>query len=176
MARAAEWIPGTNDHRATQFKWNRNTQARLEGGVVTRARKFTVPLRRCDPDGVAIEVFAREIFAAKHADAPEKLQPLLFLQGGRGAGVGFSLQRLFSLFSLGTHTHTNQQAGSLVSFLVFHLERRPGFASPAPAAPLGGWMRQAVDRDFRVVLLDQRGTGQSARTPRRLSLLRTFVS
>jgi pimeloyl-ACP methyl ester carboxylesterase len=43
-------------------------------------------------------------------------------------------------------------------WLVF-LQGGPGAASPRPAG-IGGWLRRAV-RDYRVLLLDQRGTGRS---------------
>ncbi|HEX4790039.1 MAG TPA: alpha/beta fold hydrolase [Actinospica sp.] len=46
-------------------------------------------------------------------------------------------------------------------WLVF-LQGGPGFGSPRPIAPNGGvWIGRAV-RDFRVLLLDQRGTGRSS--------------
>ena len=44
-------------------------------------------------------------------------------------------------------------------WLVF-LQGGPGFGSPRPVGLGGGWIARAV-RDFRVLLLDQRGTGRS---------------
>lgn len=44
-------------------------------------------------------------------------------------------------------------------WLVF-LQGGPGFGSPRPTSTDGGWIQRAV-RDFRVLLLDQRGTGLS---------------
>ena len=45
-------------------------------------------------------------------------------------------------------------------FLVF-LQGGPGFEGPRPTGPDGpGWMKRAL-KDFRVLLLDQRGTGRS---------------
>lgn len=44
-------------------------------------------------------------------------------------------------------------------YLVF-LQGGPGFEAARPASPLTGWMARAV-RDYRVLLLDQRGTGRS---------------
>lgn len=44
-------------------------------------------------------------------------------------------------------------------WLVF-LQGGPGFGSPRPTSAGGGWIGRAV-RDFRVLLLDQRGTGRS---------------
>lgn len=44
-------------------------------------------------------------------------------------------------------------------WLVF-LQGGPGFGSPRPAGPGDGWIGRAV-RDFRVLLLDQRGTARS---------------
>jgi pimeloyl-ACP methyl ester carboxylesterase len=48
-------------------------------------------------------------------------------------------------------------------FLVF-LQGGPGFESPRPADPVSGWIKRAL-RDFRVLLLDQRGTGRSGTAP-----------
>jgi pimeloyl-ACP methyl ester carboxylesterase len=44
-------------------------------------------------------------------------------------------------------------------YLVF-LQGGPGFEAARPASPLSGWMARAV-ADYRVLLLDQRGTGRS---------------
>lgn len=76
-----------------------------------------VPLDHADPDGPAIEVFAREVVAIgrEHDDLPW----LVFLQGG------------------------------------------PGTKSPRPASGAGdGWLAAATQH-YRVLLLDQRGTGRS---------------
>jgi pimeloyl-ACP methyl ester carboxylesterase len=45
-------------------------------------------------------------------------------------------------------------------YLVF-LQGGPGFEAARPTAPLTGWMARAV-KDYRVLLLDQRGTGRSS--------------
>lgn len=44
-------------------------------------------------------------------------------------------------------------------FLVF-LQGGPGFEAARPELPLGGWLKRAL-ADFRLLLLDQRGTGRS---------------
>lgn len=44
-------------------------------------------------------------------------------------------------------------------YLVF-LQGGPGFEATRPTSPLTGWMKRAV-ADYRVLLLDQRGTGRS---------------
>jgi pimeloyl-ACP methyl ester carboxylesterase len=44
-------------------------------------------------------------------------------------------------------------------YLVF-LQGGPGFEAVRPTAPPSGWMKRAL-RDYRVLLLDQRGTGRS---------------
>ena len=44
-------------------------------------------------------------------------------------------------------------------YLVF-LQGGPGFEAARPTSPLTGWMKRAV-QDYRVLLLDQRGTGRS---------------
>jgi pimeloyl-ACP methyl ester carboxylesterase len=44
-------------------------------------------------------------------------------------------------------------------YLVF-LQGGPGFEAVRPTTPLAGWLKRAV-RDYRVLLLDQRGTGRS---------------
>lgn len=46
-------------------------------------------------------------------------------------------------------------------WLVF-LQGGPGFEAPRPAES-GGWIKAASDRGFRILLLDQRGTGLSGR-------------
>jgi pimeloyl-ACP methyl ester carboxylesterase len=44
-------------------------------------------------------------------------------------------------------------------YLVF-LQGGPGFEAPRPYSPPGGWVMRAL-KDFRVLMLDQRGTGRS---------------
>jgi pimeloyl-ACP methyl ester carboxylesterase len=51
------------------------------------------------------------------------------------------------------------EAAAEKPWLLF-LQGGPGFGGPRPAGPGGGWIERAV-RDFRVLLLDQRGTGRS---------------
>ena len=48
-------------------------------------------------------------------------------------------------------------------FLVF-LQGGPGFESPRPAGAPAAWLKRAL-QDFRVLLLDQRGTGRSGIAP-----------
>jgi pimeloyl-ACP methyl ester carboxylesterase len=43
-------------------------------------------------------------------------------------------------------------------YLVF-LQGGPGFEAARPTSPLTGWMKRAVQQ-YRVLLLDQRGTGR----------------
>ena len=57
----------------------------------------------------------------------------------------------------GREVHAPDGAGR--PWLVF-LQGGPGFGSPRPAGSGGGWIGRAV-RDFRVLLLDQRGTARS---------------
>src|SRR5512146_2181003 len=45
-------------------------------------------------------------------------------------------------------------------YLVF-LQGGPGFEATRPTSPPSGWMKRALD-DYRVLLLDQRGTGRSS--------------
>eukprot|EP00607_Mallomonas_marina_P002984 CAMPEP_0182433506 /NCGR_PEP_ID=MMETSP1167-20130531/63633_1 /TAXON_ID=2988 /ORGANISM="Mallomonas Sp, Strain CCMP3275" /LENGTH=456 /DNA_ID=CAMNT_0024622271 /DNA_START=140 /DNA_END=1510 /DNA_ORIENTATION=- len=45
-------------------------------------------------------------------------------------------------------------------YLLF-LQGGPGFPGTNPSSPLSGWMSRAI-KDFDIVLLDQRGTGQSS--------------
>jgi pimeloyl-ACP methyl ester carboxylesterase len=57
-------------------------------------------------------------------------------------------------------------------FLVF-LQGGPGFGSPRPGAN-AGWIKCALDRGYRVLLLDQRGTARSTpQTPQSLARLET---
>lgn len=44
---------------------------------------------------------------------------------------------------------------------VLYLQGGPGFPSPRPTTPLSGWMKVAVEKGHRVLLMDQRGTGSS---------------
>jgi pimeloyl-ACP methyl ester carboxylesterase len=49
--------------------------------------------------------------------------------------------------------------GQARPYLVF-LQGGPGFEATRPTSPPSGWMKRALD-DYRVLLLDQRGTGRS---------------
>jgi len=49
--------------------------------------------------------------------------------------------------------------GDAKPYLVF-LQGGPGYEATRPTSPPSGWMRRAL-RDYRVLLLDQRGTGRS---------------
>jgi pimeloyl-ACP methyl ester carboxylesterase len=84
-------------------------------GTVVTGHLFSVPLDHSRPDGERIEVFAREVAAARNEGT--ELPWLVFLQGGPGFAAGRMVGR---------------QA----------------------------WLDRAL-RDFRVLLLDQRGTGRS---------------
>lgn len=84
-------------------------------GTVVTDHRIQVPLDHAAPDGEHIEVFVREVVAAKKGS--DRLPWLLFLQGG------------------------------------------PGNRSPRPLGS-DGWLARALD-DYRVLLLDQRGTGLS---------------
>lgn len=95
-------------------------------GLVLRDHVVEVPLDHADPGGERIEVYAREVVAARHADAD--LPWLLWLQGG------------------------------------------PGCAAPRPGGP-SGWLGRALE-EFRVLLLDQRGTGRSTPVNRQTLPLR----
>jgi pimeloyl-ACP methyl ester carboxylesterase len=80
-----------------------------------RDHTWRVPLDHAQPEGDAIDVFAREVVASDKQG--EDLPWLLFLQGG------------------------------------------PGGMSPRPPA-MATWLKRAL-QDYRVLLLDQRGTGRS---------------
>lgn len=41
------------------------------------------------------------------------------------------------------------------------LQGGPGFPSPRPTTPITGWMKVALEKGHRVLLMDQRGTGAS---------------
>jgi pimeloyl-ACP methyl ester carboxylesterase len=84
-------------------------------GLLLTDRHFTVPLDHGEPGGARLEIFAREVVAAEHAD--ESLPWLVYLQGG------------------------------------------PGFGADRPAGR-SGWLERAL-REYRVLLLDSRGTGRS---------------
>ncbi|KDO34404.1 hypothetical protein SPRG_01540 [Saprolegnia parasitica CBS 223.65] len=55
--------------------------------------------------------------------------------------------------------------------LLLYLQGGPGFPSPRPGAPPSGWLKKALE-DYRVLLLDQRGTGLS--TPITAQSVRDF--
>ncbi|UWE11784.1 alpha/beta hydrolase [Actinacidiphila bryophytorum] len=84
-------------------------------GTILTDHRIQVPLDHAEPGGEHIEVFAREVVAAKKG--ADRLPWLLFLQGG------------------------------------------PGNRSPRPLGS-DGWLARALE-DYRVLLLDQRGTGLS---------------
>ena len=44
---------------------------------------------------------------------------------------------------------------------VLYLQGGPGFPSPRPTTPVSGWMKVALEKGHRVLLMDQRGTGAS---------------
>lgn len=91
-----------------------STASRLPG-IVTTDHVFRLPLDHTAPQGEQIEVYAREVVAARREK--DDLPWLLFLQGGPGGKAGRPLGR-------------------------------------------DGWLERALD-DYRVLLLDQRGTGRS---------------
>ena len=82
-----------------------------------------------------------------------------------------------AIFTEREHTvpldHARPEAGSITVFtrevaapdgvdrpyLVF-LQGGPGFEATRPTSPPTGWMKRAI-QDYRVLLLDQRGTGRS---------------
>ena len=47
---------------------------------------------------------------------------------------------------------------------LLYLQGGPGFPSKRPSCPPSGWMKAALAKSYRVLLLDQRGTGRSTRT------------
>jgi pimeloyl-ACP methyl ester carboxylesterase len=58
-----------------------------------------------------------------------------------------------------TREVADPDGGADKPYLVF-LQGGPGFAATRPTSPPPGWMRRAI-KDYRVLLLDQRGTGRS---------------
>ncbi len=87
-------------------------------GLVVSEHDFQVPLDHTEPDGPALDIFAREVVAPDRR--VDDLPWLVFFQGG------------------------------------------PGSESPRPLAPLRPtWLERAL-ADYRVLLLDQRGTGRSS--------------
>ncbi|MBA3364985.1 MAG: alpha/beta fold hydrolase [Actinobacteria bacterium] len=86
--------------------------------LVVSEHDFQVPLDHTEPDGPALDIFAREVVAPDRR--VDDLPWLVFFQGG------------------------------------------PGSESPRPLAPLSPtWLERAL-ADYRVLLLDQRGTGRSS--------------
>jgi len=87
-------------------------------GLVFSEHDFRAPLDHAEPDGSALDIFAREVVAPDRR--VDDLPWLVFFQGG------------------------------------------PGSESPRPLAPLTPtWLERAL-ADYRVLLLDQRGTGRSS--------------
>src|SRR3989442_1485282 len=63
---------------------------------------------------------------------------------------------------IGSHTVARELAhpdGLDRPYLLF-LQGGPGFEATRPTSPPSGWMKRALE-DYRVLLLDQRGTGRS---------------
>ena len=52
-------------------------------------------------------------------------------------------------------------SADLSSPAMMYLQGGPGFPSPRPTSPISGWMKVALQNGYRVLLLDQRGTGSS---------------
>lgn len=65
--------------------------------------------------------------------------------------------RTISVFVREVCKESNQMAK--LPYLLY-LQGGPGFPSPRPSVPLSGWLKSAVEK-YRVLLLDQRGTGRS---------------
>lgn len=73
----------------------------------------------------------------------------VFVRELRSSSNGLSMEEL------------NQTPVQSSGSAVMYLQGGPGFPSPRPTAPLSGWMKAAVAKGYRVLLLDQRGTGNS---------------
>ena len=55
---------------------------------------------------------------------------------------------------------------------LLYLQGGPGFPSARPTLPPGGWTKAALAKGYRVLLLDQRGTGRSTPVTRQSLALR----
>jgi hypothetical protein len=122
-------------------------------GLTVTDHTIVVPLDYTGKIPGDLTVFAREIVAGTHTSSRHTTPYLLFLQGAprAAAAARAPARRRPAAPSLLTHPRP-----------VFGPPRTaggPGFEAPRPTEA-SGWIRSAVSR-FRVVLMDQRGTGSS---------------
>ena len=120
-------------------------------GFVYLDHHLQVPLDHDDPDGKTITLFAREVCCL--AQAPAHQLP----QHGPVSPFGLPVLQV---------TAIDKYPNAALPLLCY-FQGGPGFQSPSPSDSLC-WLNSAT-KSFRVVLLDQRGTGKSS--PVRLSTL-----
>src|ERR1039457_1790125 len=145
-------------------------------GTVLTDLTFTVPLDHASPGGQQIELFGRQVVAAGHPPRPAErnVRPA---GGGpppprRPPAPGASRSNCSAGGSWPPATTCGQQielfgrqvvaAGHQDAdrpWLLF-LQGGPGFGAPRPTGQ-DSWLNRAL-RDYRVLLLDQRGTGRSS--------------
>lgn len=124
--------------------------------------RFTVPLDHADPYGEVITVFAREIVAADAARPhPDTGHP----DTGQPDATGPDATQPDATGPDADPAQPDRelpepiQAGGELPWLVF-FQGGPGHRANRPTS-LTGWMKEAA-RSFRILLLDQRGTGLSS--------------
>lgn len=120
-------------------------------GFVYLDHHLQVPLDHDNPDGQTITIFAREVCCLDAAHV-HTLQHLPY--------PGSKLRLVLKVTAIDKYPNAALP-------LLCYFQGGPGFQSPAPSDSLC-WLNSAT-KSFRVVLLDQRGTGKS--TPVRMSTL-----
>ena len=120
-------------------------------GLTLTDHTFTVPLDHMGATPGELELFAREVVA--HGRAKLQLPYLLFLQGMVSHTSRPSLHSTGHCKCLHGGWRIRFQLGLLC------WAGGPGFESPRPTEA-SAWLKSAVAH-FRVVLMDQRGTGRS---------------
>ncbi|GAA2551727.1 proline iminopeptidase [Neomicrococcus aestuarii] len=112
-------------------------------GMTATSHRFHVPLVHSDASSPSIEIFAREINSLEDTDGYD-------IDGEVSQGDDNQAE---------DNRATDQASTTRTKPWLLYLQGGPGFGAPRLSS-LSGWLKEAT-RTFRVLLLDQRGTGLS---------------